>query len=105
MQTLQLQCDNSVSISQDVFENILKTFFKLEQNILRLWWLPPKQNSTMLSAICSIYCDLELGSSTKKKEDKIPIYGATGRRSVVTMYAPQVWQKIPQLVIEYATLS
>ena len=71
------------------FEN----FFKLEQNILRLWWLPPKQNTIMLSTICSIYCDLELGSSTKKKEDKIPIYGATGRRSVVTMYAPQVWQK------------
>ena len=21
----------------------LKTFFKLEQNITRLWWLPPKQ--------------------------------------------------------------
>ena len=81
---------------------IFKTFFKLKQNILRLWWLPPKQNTIMLSNICSNNCDLESGSSTKKKEDKIPICGAAGRRSVLTMYAPQVWQKTPQIVTEYA---
>ena len=72
---------------------IFKTFFKLKQNILWLWWLPPKQNTIMLSNICSNNCDLESGSSTKKKEDKIPICGAAGRRSVLTMYAPQVWRK------------
>ena len=76
-----------------LFENILKTFFKLEQNITRLWWLPPKQNIIMLSTICSINCDLESGSPAKKKEDKIAICGAAGRRSVLTMYAPQVWRK------------
>ena len=72
---------------------ICKTFFQIKKNILRLWWLPPKQNTIMLSTICSNNCDLESGSSTKKKEDKIPICGAAGRRSVLTMYAPQVWWK------------
>ena len=33
-----------------LFENILKTFFKLEQNITRLWWLPPKQITILLDA-------------------------------------------------------
>ena len=88
------QCQSDTSFRRTwSFFLIFKTFFKLKQNILRLWWLPPKQNTIMLSTICSINCDLESGSSTKKKEDKIPICGAAGRRSVLTMYAPQVWRK------------
>ena len=35
------------------YVNFFETFFKLNQNILRLWWLPPKKNPTMLSTICS----------------------------------------------------
>ena len=42
-----------------------ETFFKLEQNITRLWWLPPTQ---YYDSICCNF-DFELGSNTKKKEE------------------------------------
>ena len=48
-----------------LFENNFKTFFKLEQNITRLWWLPPTQ---YYDSICCNF-DFELGSNTEKKEE------------------------------------
>ena len=76
-------------IDEFLFKNILKTFFKLEQNITRLWWLPPTH---YYDSICCNF-DFELGSNTKKKEEKRRnkkkedknTLGATGRRSEMTM--------------------
>ena len=84
-----------------LFENILKTFFKLEQNITRLWWLPPKQITSLLDAQYYLFQLLWFGIG-KLQEEEEPRQDLWSSRKKISIdhVAPQVGQKY-QTMIEH----
>ena len=86
-----------------LFENILKTFFKLEQNITRLWWLPPKQITSLLDAQYYLFQLLWFGIG-KLQEEEEPRQDLWSSRKKISIdhVAPQVGHKYQyQTMIEH----
>ena len=83
-----------------------KTFFKLEQDISRLWWLPPKQITILIDAQYYLFLLLWFGIGKKNQAERTKLQEEEPRQDLwssrkkisIDHVAPQVGHKYQTMI-------